>query len=60
LFASIDAIESLESMAEKVQLGLHSREFIRGVSKDSYHKRKALGTIRDSFEVLKDLGIFKK
>ncbi len=58
IFASIGALQNIQSLSEKVQLGLHSRKFIRDLSKRDYSKTQALETIRDSFAVLKSIDIF--
>jgi hypothetical protein len=58
IFGSIDALQKIQSLSEKVQLGVHSRKFIRDVSERDYQKTLALETIRDSFAVLKSIGIF--
>jgi hypothetical protein len=59
-FNLIDEIRHIDSTKEKVQTGLHSRKLIRDMSEENYSKRKALETIRDSFEVLKGIGIFEE
>jgi hypothetical protein len=58
-FALIDAIKSKQpSLTEKIRVGAHSAEFVRGFSEDSYPKRMAMETIKDSFDVLHGLGLF--
>jgi hypothetical protein len=45
---------------EKIRLVAKFRELIRDFSNDIYPKREALETIRDSFEVLKCIGMFEE
>ena len=60
LFGSIDAIQKIESLSEKVRLGVHSRKFIRKFSEKNYSKAMAVESIHDSFYVLKSIGIFEE
>jgi hypothetical protein len=59
-FASIDKIRNKQQLSEKLRIGLHSGEIIRSFSKDSYSKRKALETMQDAFEVLKEIGFLEE
>ena len=48
------------TIADKVRIGVKSKQIIKDISADTYSRRKALETIHDSFEVLKSLGFFKE
>jgi hypothetical protein len=50
--------KDIVELSDIVRVGLHSKELFRDITADTYHKRKALETIHDSFIVLKHLGFF--
>lgn len=59
MFGKVENIgKNMETITGKVRIGLHSKEIIREITSDTYHKRKALETIHDSFIVLRYLGFF--
>jgi hypothetical protein len=59
IFAKVENLEkNMETITDKVRIGLHSKEIIREITSDTYHKRKALETIHESFIVLRYLGFF--
>lgn len=60
-FAFINGIRDKQlTPEEKIRLGAQFRELIRDLSNDIYPKRKALETLRDSYEVLKGIGMFEE
>jgi hypothetical protein len=60
-FALIKGIRDKQpTTKEKIHLGVQSRELLRDLSNDIYPKREALETRRDSFEILKSIGMFEE